>query len=150
MKKKYSLSSLYLSNQGLFKALIFIFLTISFFIEEVNGQEKEYLYNQDSVYIDPQTELTIDKIFIVGNRRTKEKIILRELSFKEGEIQKKIQLDEAIERDRQKLINTRLFMDVDFSLIDLPENRVDVIIRVTERWYFFPISIFCLQCFFKA
>ncbi|MFC2123602.1 BamA/TamA family outer membrane protein [Bacteroidota bacterium] len=125
--------------------LLLLALSISFWTICINvalSQDNQYIINGDSVELDPQAELIIDKIFIVGNRRTKEQIILRELGFREGNLIKRIDLEERIKKDKQKLMNTRLFMSVEFDLIDLPDGKVDAIIRVTERWYFFPIPIF--------
>ena len=122
-----------------------ILLILGFWIFFANlafSQDEPYIINGDSANLDPQKKLSIDKIFIVGNRKTKEQIILRELDFHEGSRIKLSDLEERIEKDKQKLMNTRLFMSVDFDLIDLPDDKADVIIRVTERWYFFPIPIF--------
>ena len=86
----------------------------------------------------------IDKIFIIGYKKTKEHIIRRELSIIDGQYLSKVELDEAITADKRKLVNTRLFLSVDINVIELSEEKVDIIIRVSERWYFFPIPIFNL------
>jgi len=131
---KYSCKKLFLT--------VFQFFFLAFLPDLSFSQEVQYHFNHDSLNIDPETELIIDEIFIVGNRKTKEHIILRELEFHEGSRLKLIDLEEIIEKDKQKLINTRLFMSVDFNLIDLSGDRIDIIIRVFERWYFFPFPIF--------
>lgn len=86
--------------------------------------------------------LTIDKIFVVGNRKTKERIILREMKLKPGDAIGKDELQEELERDRKKILNTSLFLAVHASVIELDRDQVDIIIRVTERWYFFPAPVF--------
>jgi hypothetical protein len=88
--------------------------------------------------------VVIDKIFVVGNRKTKERIILRELDIMAGQAYTRAELDELIAQDRKKILNTRLFLTVDVSVVALDADLVDVIIRVSERWYFFPIPIFNL------
>ncbi|WKN31270.1 BamA/TamA family outer membrane protein [Porifericola rhodea] len=88
--------------------------------------------------------LTIDKIFIIGNQRTKERIILRELNIKEGYAYNTEELNEALILDRRKLMNTQLFLDVKLSLIQLNENVADIIVRVSERWYTIPSPFFKL------
>ena len=86
----------------------------------------------------------IDKIFIIGQKKTKEHIIRRELSLADGQLMSREDLDKAIEEDNRKLINTSLFLSVDINIVELSEEKVDIIIRVEERWYFFPIPIFQL------
>ena len=88
--------------------------------------------------------VTIDKIFIIGNRRTKERIILRELDIEEGVAYQYKDLLETIRLDRRKVMNTQLFLDVKLSLVHLEKNLVDVIIRVSERWYTIPSPFFKL------
>lgn len=88
--------------------------------------------------------ITIDKIFIIGNRRTKERIILRELNINEGETFVIDELRDILKQDRRKLMNTQLFLDVNLSLIQLDENVADIIVRVAERWYTIPSPYFKL------
>lgn len=90
------------------------------------------------------TTIQIDKVFIIGYKKTKEQIIRRELSIYDGQTLTKDELNKAINADKRKLINTKLFLSVDINIIDLTEEKVDIIIRVAERWYFFPIPIFNL------
>ncbi len=86
--------------------------------------------------------LKIDRIFIVGNKKTKQKIILRELDFNEDETISSHNLIRRIKRNEDNISNTRLFLSVNISFILIENNNVDVIIRVTERWYIFPIPVF--------
>src|SRR5688500_7254750 len=51
----------------------------------------------------------INRIFIIGNRITREQIILRELSLKSGDIIYSLDLPSMLDLDKKKLINTRLF-----------------------------------------
>lgn len=88
--------------------------------------------------------LTIDKIFIIGNKRTKEKIILRELSITEGQAINSHELEETIKVDKRKLLNTQLFLDVHISQVRFKEDTIDLIIRVAERWYTIPSPFFRL------
>ena len=90
------------------------------------------------------TSVQIDKVFIIGFKKTKEHIIRRELSIIDGQYLSRAELEEAITADKRKLVNTSLFLSVDINVIELSEEKVDIIIRVSERWYFFPIPIFNL------
>ena len=81
----------------------------------------------------------ISKIFVFGNRKTKDYIIKRELPFQEGD---SVVLNELVAKFRlgkRQLINTRLFNDVVISLKSFRGYLVDVQIDVKERWYIFPI-----------
>ncbi len=98
----------------------------------------------DSVATSPDQWLTIDKIFVIGNKRTKEKIILRELDLTEGQTISQEALEEILIVDRRKLFNTQLFLDVNISQVRLDDHFVDIIIRVAERWYTIPSPFFRL------
>jgi outer membrane protein assembly factor BamA len=58
----------------------------------------------------------IKKIEIIGNKRTKKDIILRELSVKENDLMDKNTILKIVEEDRRKLINTNLFNEVDIMI----------------------------------
>jgi len=99
------------------------------------------IYTSDTLDLDT---VQIDKIFIIGYKKTKEQIIKRELSIYDGQSLSRTDLDEAINADKRKLINTKLFLSVEINIVELSSIKVDIIIRVEERWYFFPIPIFQL------
>ena len=88
--------------------------------------------------------ITIGNVFITGNRKTKEKIILRELSLKPGASFPQNDIPLLLQKDREKLINTRLFLDVNIQPVDRSQDLIDLVIQVKERWYFFPSPIFKL------
>jgi outer membrane protein assembly factor BamA len=85
--------------------------------------------------------LNIARIFITGNSRTRDQILLRELSLKPGDVVFSHDLPGIIDLDRKKLLNTRLFNTVEIRSLELEENKLDVIVEVTERWYTFPAPI---------
>lgn len=89
----------------------------------------------------PERRVIIDKIFLVGNKKTKDKIILRELSIAQGESYNYSDLEAILETDRNKIYNTRLFNTVEVGILDLDFDLVDIVIDVNERWYLFPIPV---------
>jgi outer membrane protein assembly factor BamA len=89
-------------------------------------------------YNDTLDVVTITELIIEGNRRTKEKIILRELEFREGKTFLRSKLKEITENDQSKLMNTRLFVTVDITLIEDVVNEVRVLIELNESWYTYP------------
>lgn len=88
------------------------------------------------------SRLIIDNILIIGNKKTKDKIILRELDFKSGDTLLKESLSNLLTKSRNRIFNTNLFITVDLNLIDRSANHKDLLIHVKERWYIYPIPIF--------
>ena len=88
--------------------------------------------------------VTVDKILILGNRVTKERIILRELSLQGDTTLSVSDLRMAIERDQKKLINTRLFLTATIDILPVQAQYVDLVVRVSERWYTVPAPFFRL------
>src|SRR4051812_21299106 len=56
--------------------------------------------------------LQINRIIILGNKITRGRIILRELSFKPGDTVSSVNIDNRLVRDRAKVYNLRLFNTV--------------------------------------
>jgi outer membrane protein assembly factor BamA len=91
-------------------------------------------------------KVAVKDIVVTGNKRTKEKIIFRELSFLAGDSLTLKELDSKMERSRQNLINTSLFNFVTFTRNFAEDSsRVIVSIDVKERWYLWPSPIFEIQ-----
>ncbi|HEX5168362.1 MAG TPA: POTRA domain-containing protein [Cyclobacteriaceae bacterium] len=87
----------------------------------------------------------INRIFIIGNRLTRDHIILRELSMKSGDTISTMELDARIEKDRKKIYNTRLFNTVEIRKLEIDKDKIDLLIDLNERWYTFPSPIFELS-----
>tara|TARA_B110001469_G_C9643823_1_gene324579 strand:- start:971 stop:2395 length:1425 start_codon:yes stop_codon:yes gene_type:complete len=87
----------------------------------------------------------ISQIHIVGNKTTKGKIILRELTFKAGDRLLNNTLSAALTQSKKNILNTSLFnfAKLDVALID--SVHANIIIQLTERWYIFPLPIFELD-----
>ncbi len=81
-------------------------------------------------------------ITIQGNRRTKNYIVERELSFKKGDTLTLSQLVKAFRTAHDRLINTRLFNEVILYVKNFRGYTVDVQIDIKERWYIFPVPYF--------
>lgn len=95
----------------------------------------------DSYGQENNREVVIDNIFLTGNKKTRDRIILRELSVAVGKSYDFKNLKEILEADRNKIYNTKLFNEVEVSILELDYNKVDIVVRVTERWYLFPIPL---------
>lgn len=86
--------------------------------------------------------LSIDEIFILGNKKTKEKIILREMSLKKGTYGTLDDIKKSIELDKINILNTNLFNTVSIEILEDPEKAsINIFVKVDERWYFFPAPL---------
>ena len=88
-----------------------------------------------------QNTINISNITITGNKITKEDIILRELLFSKNNSFSTSDLEHKIKERRINLINLKLFNFVEISYI-LKEDQAEIIIDLTERWYFWPYPVF--------
>jgi hypothetical protein len=95
--------------------------------------------------IDSSRVLTVNRILIIGNKVTKERIISREIKLKKGDTISLKRLPQELLWDKRKIYNLRLFHTVSIQAIEYPDNTIDLLVQVTERWYTFPIPIFELS-----
>ncbi len=98
----------------------------------------------DSIPVLEDKEVKIKGIFIIGNEKTQNRIIRRELNFKEGDILRRSELDLIVKQDRNKIFNLALFNTVNIEILESSETEVDILIKVDERWYVWPSPIFRL------
>lgn len=108
---------------------------------QMNQAENGVIYSTDEVssLSDTTALFTIKSIVIEGNRKTDERIILRELSFGEHEQYPLNVLVEKFYKAKKQLMNSGLFMDVVVSLKSLQGYDASVLVAVKERWYIYPI-----------
>lgn len=95
--------------------------------------------------LSPSRLVTLNRILIIGNKITKDRIITRELSLKTGDTIRFNRLDSVLNLDQKKIYNLRLFNTVTMRVLTLNELHIDLLIEVTERWYTFPAPIFELS-----
>jgi outer membrane protein assembly factor BamA len=84
--------------------------------------------------LNAQDLLKINKIEVSGNSKTKEEIILRELNFKTGDSLSATEIVKYIEKSKQNLNNTNLFLTVNI-LYNTNAEHTDIYIVLKERWY---------------
>ena len=85
----------------------------------------------------------IENITITGNRKTKARIILRELEFAVGDSLVTTEVPATLARNRLRLMNTGLFSSAEIDT--LPAKRpgqLYVRITVVETWYIYPVPLF--------
>jgi len=108
-------------------------------IRKKNRLQTETQADTTSYYVE------INRIFILGNKLTRESIILRELSLKPGDTILNTELPRILEKDQNKLFNLHLFNSVEIRPLELLPGKADLLIEVNERWYTFPVPIFELS-----
>ena len=91
-----------------------------------------------TVTLDSNAVVTVDQVFIIGNRRTKPRIILREMNATPQTTYVWKELQEILKNDQLRITNTRLFNRVNIRQILIDDNRLDLIVSVAERWYTIP------------
>lgn len=77
-------------------------------------------------------------ITISGDRKTKDRIILRELSVKPGDCLPKAELSTLEEKNRLRLVNLRLFTDVKVSWTPIAGDTFSMDIFVLDRFPIMP------------
>ena len=123
--------------------LSLLLLTIFINFNKLLAKSDTTLIN--NLKLNQSSNIIVDEIKILGNKKTKENIILRELTLKEGIIISKDKFISTIEEDKRKVINTDLFYEVEFKIEIIKENHVIIIINVLESIYWVPIIIFELS-----
>ncbi len=80
----------------------------------------------------------VRSIVLEGNKRTRAPIILRELTFREGDSVLIKNFPEKFEEAENRLMNTRLFHEVHISVLKFDMYNVDIRVAVDERNYIWP------------
>lgn len=79
----------------------------------------------------------VDTIIIIGNEKTKESVILREMTLKQG----MEATPEALEWDKGRIYSMGLFTRVEVNIVPF-EGKNMLIVDVNERWYIIPLPLF--------
>ena len=86
-----------------------------------------------------QDDVTVASLTFEGNRITREHILLREMTVKEGQTIPKAQLAYHLNRSKGNVWNLQLFNFVEIDTCWFSSTEIDIVVRVTERWYVWPI-----------
>ena len=89
--------------------------------------------------------LVINRVILAGNKKTHDRIILRELTLQPGDSVDSDELEDILLKDKNKVYNLRLFNTVEIRKVEVGPNRVDLLVELNERWYTFPNPIFELS-----
>ena len=88
-----------------------------------------------------QAQTKVNSIILIGNTKTQNDIIIRELSFEKDSSYTNLVLNKKIKESKENLINLKLF---NFVTINKTENKnsAEIKIEVFEKWYIWPSPIF--------
>lgn len=87
--------------------------------------------------------ITIQKIEVTGNKKTKENIIVREMDFTIGDTIHLQNIAQRTTKNQTYLMNTGLFTSVKMNIKDwnTEDNTVTVVLEVEEFWFIYPFPI---------
>ncbi len=88
--------------------------------------------------------MRIDSIHFQGNEKTRANILRRELDFNELDSLRIDELNERIEYNRRKLMNTNLFIWVKSDYHQLPNGNLSIQFEFLEQWYVLGYPVFQL------
>jgi outer membrane protein assembly factor BamA len=85
----------------------------------------------------------VDVVSIEGNKKTRNRIIHRELDFHVGDSLFLLNISDQFERNRNNLLNTGLFNDVDINIKDwdTEARKIHIVVTVLESWYIYIVPI---------
>ena len=91
--------------------------------------------------------VVVRSVKLVGNSRTRDRIIFREMAIRPGDTLRRSDLAGKLAWDQRKIWNTNLFISADLTAVEdttaQPGHRlIDVTVTLKERWYVFVVPIF--------
>jgi outer membrane protein assembly factor BamA len=112
-----------------------IVIPLIFISELLSGGQKEF-FHIDSA--GTSGYFIVKSIEISGNKVTREKIVLRELTFSLNDTLDAGNLQYLLTRSRDNLLKTSLFNYVYFDTVTNGDKLLQVFIKLEERWYTWP------------
>lgn len=110
----------------------------SLFILVLVGFSQDSLKNRELA----TASIYIDQIIVIGNKKTKDHIISRELEFQVGDTINVADTAAIFLQSRNNAFNTGLFNSVKSAVHQKSDGHVIFMLEVKERWYLWPIPIF--------
>ncbi len=83
--------------------------------------------------------LTVRNIIIIGTKKTKNKVVEREMSLRRGDTLQLANLMVRLHRDEQLLMNLSLFNSVQTNVANWRNDSIDIKVVVDEALYIYPI-----------
>ncbi len=93
----------------------------------------------------PGDTLTVEEVILLGHRKTRPRVVFREMSFGSGDRIAADEFPEEVGRSYNNLMNTGLFTaaELTYDSTDVRNGgRVVVIVTLHETWYIYPVPVF--------
>ncbi len=87
-------------------------------------------------------DFIVSDIIFIGNNKTKAQVMMRELLFAKGDSISASNWIKIRKQSAENLFNTALFNHVDIYVKASTYGKMDIVIKVVERWYIWPVPIF--------
>ncbi|SOD97280.1 BamA/TamA family outer membrane protein [Spirosoma fluviale] len=100
--------------------------------------------------VDSTQKAIVRAVYLKGNYRTRDRIILREMTLHMGDSVRLADLSGRIAWDQRNINNTTLFITVDVTSEFIPAvdstqlAQLDITVTMKERWYFIAYPVFDL------
>ena len=93
---------------------------------------------------DSTLKVCVNSLLVTGTKKTKPFIVYREIQFRKGDSLLISELQKELEQARQQVYNTTLFNEVNFEMTVIDASNINIKVKVTERWYLYPVPQFQL------
>ncbi len=97
-----------------------------------------------TITTEPGKKIHIHDVTVIGNKRTKTYLIIREMQFRQGDSLAADAFYKEIEQARRQVYNTTLFNEVIITSRAITPTEASINVIVKERWYVYPIPQFQL------
>lgn len=133
-------------DRGIVKVVLLIVIFFNPFI--LLAQLKDtVVVNKESLLAAPDSstgKVFLKTITVLGNRKTKDYIVLREIQMKQGDSVQAQNFEAQLIQARSQVYNTNLFDEVVFTAVQLDSFNFKLTVQLKERWYIYPSPQFKL------
>ena len=122
-------------------SFLILFLTINVCAQKIDSLLFSF-QQLKNFHIDSAAKIKVDLIQIIGNKKTRSYILLREIQFKQGDSITFSNLYYQLNLARQQIYNTSLFNEVSIVPVITSPSQMTIVVTVKERWYLYPLPQF--------
>ncbi|CAH1001583.1 Outer membrane protein assembly factor BamA [Neolewinella maritima] len=95
----------------------------------------------------PGDSLTVEEVYLVGHKKTRPRVVYREMTFGRGDRLAVADFEQEVARSYNNLMNTGLFASatVTYDTAQLMDGgQMTLIVSMRETWYIYPVPVFSL------
>ena len=99
-----------------------------------------------SAFAGPGDSVRVDDVLLLGHKKTRPRVIFREMTFGRGDVIAKDDFAFEVGRSYNNLMNTGLFasVEVEYDTTGVEQGSTVVLVRMRETWYIYPVPEFSL------